>query len=183
MPLLQVFRMTAEQGDSRRAPQRQDDSGARVLTGIRSLGGGTDERALRTALSIDLGNLLNSINLSSSLDLSAYPAVRRSVLNYGIDDLISLTTGSTALSDVAEALRQALLAHEPRLVPGTLTVTRRDTAEETDQRIAFQVVAELRCRPVDLPLEFVAEIDVGSGKLDLKEGLGGQPPDTLTRTG
>ena len=35
------------------------------------------------------------------------------------------------------------------------------------QRIAFDITAEMAARPVDVPLEFVAEIDTGAGKVAL----------------
>lgn len=173
MPLLQIFRMAAEKGDARRPPQRQDAAGNPLLGTSRR---GTDEQALRQALTIDLTNLLNTTNLASSIDLSAHPAVRRSILNYGVDDLVSLTLGSAALAELTVSLREALLAHEPRLVPGSLAVTRHDSGEgeATEQRISFHIAAELRCRPVDIPVEFVAEIDIGSGKLDIHEDRGGR---------
>jgi type VI secretion system protein ImpF len=36
-----------------------------------------------------------------------------------------------------------------------------------NQRIRLVVSAEMACKPLDVPIEFVAEIDVGSGKVQL----------------
>ena len=35
------------------------------------------------------------------------------------------------------------------------------------QRIRFTVTAEMSCKPLDIPIEFVAEVDIGSGKVQL----------------
>jgi type VI secretion system protein ImpF len=84
-----------------------------------------------------------------------------------MDDLTHLTVDSSDILSLAAALRAALIAHEPRLVPDTLRIERRETDEDNTQRIGFHAHAEMKCRPVDIPLEFVAEIDVGSGKVEL----------------
>ena len=43
----------------------------------------------------------------------------------------------------------------------------RRAEADSDQRIAFDITAEMAARPVDVPLEFVAEIDTGAGKVAL----------------
>lgn len=166
-PLLQAFRDAARAGDARRAEIGHSDDGARIVS-QRSSRLTSNEGQLRQSLDIDLGHLLNTVNLASSLDLDAHPNVRRSVLNFGIQDLVHLTTDSVKLMHLAESLRVALLAHEPRLDASTLHIVQQDDLDEVNQRIAFSVRADLLCRPVDVPLEFLAEIDVGSGKVDLR---------------
>ena len=39
--------------------------------------------------------------------------------------------------------------------------------ERRVDRVSFSVTAEMACSPLDLPMEFVAEVDVGSGKIQL----------------
>ena len=168
VPLLYAFREAAEARDSRKPDMHYDEDGARVVsqrTGQRQRG--TNESMLKRNLNIDLEHLANTINLASVIDLDDYPAIRRSVLNFGIDDLTHLTTDSSDLLMLGEALRAALIAHEPRLVPETLSVEQHSDEWRTAQRISFFAHAEMKCRPVDIPLEFVAEIDVGSGKVEL----------------
>lgn len=178
VPLLHAFREAARARDSRKADLRYDAEGARIVSqraGLRQ--SGADEAVLRRNLNIDLEHLANTINLASVIDLEAYPRVRRSVLNFGIDDLTHLTVGSGEADELAEVLRTALIDHEPRLVPETLSIERRDDPDDgTEQRISFFAHAEMKCRPVDIPLEFVADIDVGSGKVELSgvAGRGGR---------
>ena len=166
-PLLQAFREAARAGDSRKADISYAEDGARVVT-QRNNRLASNEVQLRQSLDIDLGHLLNTVNLASSLDLDDHPNVRRSVLNFGMQDLVHLTTDSVKLRHLADSLRTALLAHEPRLDADSLDIVQKESLDEVNQRIAFTVRADLICRPVDVPLEFLAEIDVGSGKVDLR---------------
>jgi len=173
VPLLYAFREAAEAGDSRKPDVGYDSDGARVLSQRSSIRRrGSNEVALKRNLNIDLGHLVNTINLASVIELDDYPMVRKSVLNYGIDDLTHLTTDASGLQDLGAALRVALTAHEPRLVAETLNITQNEATDETSQRIAFRANAEMKCRPVDIPLEFLAEIDVGSGKVELQDIAG-----------
>jgi type VI secretion system protein ImpF len=184
VPLLYAFREAAEAGDSRKADIRYEEDGARVVSQRASLRQrGTNETLLKRNLNIDLEHLANTINLGSVIDLADHPAVRRSVLNFGIDDLTHLTTDSSDLLMLGEVLRAALIAHEPRLVPETLSVEQHGGDVENAQRISFFAHAEMKCRPVDIPLEFVAEIDVGSGKVDLHGVSGPGGPRTGPASG
>ena len=184
-PLLQAFRDAARAGDARRADISYAEDGARIVS-QRNNRLASNEGQLRQSLDIDLGHLLNTVNLGSSLDLDNHPNVRRSVLNFGMQDLVHLTTDSAKLRYLADSLRTALLAHEPRLDAASLMIEQKEDLDEVNQRIAFAVRADLRCRPVDVPLEFLAEIDVGSGKVDLRNLTRGQraaAPDAASLAG
>lgn len=183
-PLLQAFRDAARAGDARRAEISYAEDGARIVS-QRNNRLASNEGQLRQSLDIDLGHLLNTVNLGSSLDLDNHPNVRRSVLNFGMQDLVHLTTDSAKLRYLADSLRTALLAHEPRLDADSLTIEQKDDLDEVNQRIAFAVRADLLCRPVDVPLEFLAEIDVGSGKVDLRNLTRGRQaaPDAASLAG
>ena len=55
--------------------------------------------------------------------------------------------------------------NEPRFVPESMEVKLREEFDDVNQKLMFEINAEMACKPVDIPLEFVAEIDVGSGKM------------------
>ena len=169
VPLMYAFRDAATKGDSRKAEELRDQNDARILTQRGSIRRrGADEYQLRRNLDMDLGDLVNTINLASCLDLEGMDRVRDSVLNFGVGDMTHLTMDAVRNADVAETLRRALLRHEPRLIAETLGVALKAVEDGPEQRIAFEVSAEMACRPVDIPLEFVAELDVGSGKVRLR---------------
>jgi type VI secretion system protein ImpF len=127
---------------------------------------GTEEFLLKQDLDIDLSALVDTINFGSTVDISEHEYVRKSVLNYGVDDITHMTLGSDTTKLLVERLKDALLHHEPRLSPDTLIV---DEAEKRDddvnQRIRFRIRADLVCKPLDIPVEFVAELDQASGKV------------------
>src|SRR3546814_10065687 len=79
-------------------------------------------RGLRESLLRDLGWLLNSRNLASVQDLSAYPEVARSVVNFGLPDLVGQTASDLNLMLVERLLAQAIQDFEPRIIPSTLKV-------------------------------------------------------------
>ncbi len=170
IPLMYAFRDAAERGDSRREEIVHDASGARVLTERGSIRRrGANENQLRRNLDIDLGQLLNTISLASVADLQRHPHVERSVLNFGVPDMSHLTADVLTDQKLAANLRNALRNHEPRLLAGSIAVTQGAEFDSIQQRISLHIQAEMLCRPVDVPLEFTAEIDTGSGKVKLRD--------------
>lgn len=170
VPLMYAFRDAHRAHDAKRALNDRTEDDARILTDRSAIRRrGASEEQLKSNLDIDLGNLANTVNLASVTDLEDFTWVRKSVLNYGLDDLTHLTTDKLGQSHMARDLREALLYHEPRLIPETIHVVEREREDENSQRISIQVSAEMACRPVDVPLEFVAEIDVGSGEVGISK--------------
>ncbi len=59
----------------------------------------------------------------------------------------------------------ALSTFEPRLVPGSLVVT-RDTRVSIDElRVRFVISAEIDSETLNLPVQFVAELERDTGKI------------------
>ncbi len=167
IPLMYAFRDAFEAGDAhKRLEQRV--GGERVVSGRASLKRrGADEVLLKRNLAIDLLALVNTIDLGSAVDLSDLEHVDRSVLNFGLPDISRLTGGESGVDAIAHDLAESLMRHEPRLNPETLSVQRDTAFDEVNQRIRFTVSAEMACKPLDVPIEFVAEVDVGSGNIQL----------------
>ena len=182
IPLMYAFRDAAARGDSRREEHVHDASGARVLTERGSIRRrGANENQLRRNLDTDLGQLLNSIALGSVVDLTAHPRVQRSVLNFGVPDMSHLTSDALTDQTLATNMRKALEDHEPRLLSGSIAVTQSEEFDSVHQRISVHIEAEMLCRPVDVPLEFTAEIDMGSGKVKLLDLAAGAPGGRAAR--
>ncbi|KRA53079.1 hypothetical protein ASD80_13895 [Devosia sp. Root635] len=139
--------------------------GERVIADRNSVRRGAAESMLKRDLGVDLGSLVDTVNLASSVDLEPLPYVARSVLNFGLPDLSGVTVGTDEVDVVGTNLRAALLRHEPRLNARTLSVQRDEGSEDLDERVRFKVYAELLSRPLDILVEFVAEVDVGAGKV------------------
>ena len=172
IPLMYAFRDAFEKGDATKQENLVVD-GERVLSTRGSLRRrAADETLLKRDLAIDLGALLDTIDLDSVEDLEGLDYVKKSVINYGLYDITHVTTGSSRIDALRGQLKDALLQHEPRLTPDTLGVERVIIKDDTDQRVRYQVSANMICRPLDVPIEFVAELDVGAAKIVLPQPIG-----------
>jgi type VI secretion system protein ImpF len=126
---------------------------------------------LRDAVLRDLSWLFNTAQLDSSQAMAAYPNVRASVLNFGLP-VISGQTISTIDPSVLEAqVRQAIVDHEPRILPKSLRVeaiTSEDRVSQHNQ-ISFRIVGQLWAQPVPLELMLHTDIDLETGRVDVRE--------------
>lgn len=166
--LMHAFRLAAEQGDARKSTAHFHDGMRELSVQAQQRRHGTDEATLKRHLSIDLGNLMNTVRLDAVVSLDDAPHVAKSVVNYGFRDLSSLTKSQETMGRIAAAIRQTLIDHEPRLVPSSIEVL-LDNDDTPDQRISFTVNAEIIASPSDVPLNFVAEVDIGAGKIRMSD--------------
>ena len=80
---------------------------------------------LRGQIQRDLFDLLSTRRMAADTDLSAWPMIEKSVLNYGIPDLSGTTGSSIDLRKLQRDLADVIKDFEPRLLPDTLAVTCR----------------------------------------------------------
>jgi type VI secretion system protein ImpF len=167
VPLMLAFREAFAAGDSAKRIEERV-GGERVVSGRGSLKRrGADEAVLKRDLAIDLTSLMNTVDLASAVDISDLDYVRKSIVNYGLPDLSGLTSQDVAIANIGQHLKAALLAHEPRLRPESIHIERGSEVDDETHRVNFSVYAEMACSPLDLPTEFVAEVDIGSGAMRL----------------
>ena len=93
--------------------------------------------------------------------------MQRSVVNYGFRDLSNVAPQDLNSRGIVESIRQSLMDYEPRLIRESIDVRLSSKAGDKRQRIAIAVSAELMGDPVDVPLDFEAEVDLGAGKLNM----------------
>ena len=170
-PLMQVFREAFRKRDSAKAVDLRDENGNRVVSGRRSSPRRmASEQTLRLDLAGDLLSLLNTVNLASSIDLEEFEHVKKSIINYGLHDLSSISIDEVAVNTVGDKLKSALTSFEPRLVAGTVGVTREGNSVDTkDLKVRFAVRAEMHATPMDVPLDFVAELELDSAKMKISK--------------
>lgn len=162
-----AFRDAFEEGDAAKRIEERV-GGERVIAGRGSLRRrGADEARLKRNLAIDLLSLVDTIDMASAVDLSGLDYVGRSILNFGLSDVSRLTSQEVAVGDIGVNLKAALLSHEPRLRSESLRVEKDTEVDDVEHRIRFTVSAEMACTPLDVPLEFAAEVEIGSGKVRL----------------
>lgn len=163
--LMQVFRQAHAERDARARADTAPGADIEVSARSQQRRIGMTEDALRTSLQIDLDALMNTVQLGSCVPLDDHPHVRRSIVNYGFRDLSSVSLQELRTADVVGSIRQSLLDHEPRFIPETLEVTLVGEASNPEDRLSIRIEAELMGDPVDVAVDFDAEIDLGAGKL------------------
>jgi type VI secretion system protein ImpF len=165
-PFMHAFRQAFEEKDARKELDLRDQSGERVIASRRNSARlPVNETTLRRELAEDLNALLNTIRLSSAEDISAFPYAARSILNYGLTDITSHSVEESAVEDIIAELRRVLAEYEPRLVGPSIVVERDASVESSTMKVRFTVQAEMHATPVDVPVEFVAELELDSGKI------------------
>jgi type VI secretion system protein ImpF len=144
------------------------DNGERIIASRRATARAPiSESDLRRLVNSDLVSLLNTTNLASAEDLSEAPEVRRSILNYGFPDLAWRSIDEQSVSEIARELEVALREFEPQLASGSVKARRDETVKSDELRLRFLVKAELRAHPVNTQMEFVAEVELDSGKIKI----------------
>ena len=127
-------------------------------------------QALRQAVLRDLGWLFNANGLGLAMDDKRYPNVARSVLNYGLPMLSGQFTSSVQRVSIEQALKNAILLFEPRILPRTLEVelVMEGSALESHNRIRLQIRGMLWAQPV--PLEFLmrSRVDLEEGRIEIE---------------
>jgi type VI secretion system protein ImpF len=123
------------------------------------------KQALRQAVLRDLSWLLNATGHGPQLDEKLYPHAYRSVLNYGVPTMSGQFASSMQRSSMEQALRQAVVNFEPRILPKTLEVevVMEGYAMDSHNNIGLHIRGMLWAQPV--PMEFLLR-----SRIDLEEG-------------
>jgi type VI secretion system protein ImpF len=164
-PLMHVFRAAHEAKDAKKTIELRNEHGERVLAGRRLRPRHViTEPVLRREVGRDVDNLLNSIALESTIDMTDAPYVRKSIVNFGIPDIAHRTIDEAGLDDIPGEIKEALINYEPRLAAASLRITRDTSVDPVELKIRFIVRADLTCDPVHVPVEFIAEV-IHTGKI------------------
>jgi len=159
-PLMHVFRAAHEAKDSRKTIEIRDEHGERVIAGRRLRPRQIiTEQVLRREVWRDVDALLNAVALESTLDMTKAPHARKSIINFGIPDITHRTIDETGVNDIPGEIKEALINFEPRLAAASLSVTRDTSVDPADLKVRFVVRADLICDPVQMPVEFVADVN------------------------
>lgn len=130
-----------------------------------------DFSQLKQAVLRDLAWLLNTISLDSHEDLSLYPEVKHSTLNFGVAALAGKRVSEIEWNTVEQAVREAIIQFEPRILPDQLVVRcLRDAAEVQHHNVvALLIKGQLWANPYPRELLVRTEIDLESGQIALQE--------------
>ena len=103
------------------------------------------------------------------MDDKQYPNAARSVINYGLPMLSGQFTSSVQRVSMEQALKNAILQFEPRILPRTLEVelVMEGSALDSHNSIGLQIRGMLWAQPV--PLEFLmrSRVDLEEGRIEI----------------
>jgi type VI secretion system protein ImpF len=123
-------------------------------------------RALRQGVLRDLAWLLNTTAMSALQDLSDFPHVARSVLNYGLPDTTGKTASGLDHTELERHLRDAICTFEPRILRNSVQVKAVSAAADGQHnRLVFELQGELWAQPVPERLFLRTELDLEMGKI------------------
>ena len=163
---MHAFRSAHAERDAKKKLDLRDESGERLLAGRRlNARVAITEMTLRREVARELESLMNTIAMESSEDLAPFDAVRNSILNYGFPDVAHRTIEDSGVDDIRGEIKSVLTRYEPRLLADTLHVRRDESVDPDELKIRFLVNADLYCEPLNVPIEFVAEVEVESGQI------------------
>jgi type VI secretion system protein ImpF len=126
---------------------------------------------LRELVLRDLAWLFNATAPGSSIDWSRAPHARNSVLNYGLPALSGHTASTVDPLVLQARVRQAILDHEPRILPASLVVEVILSEAQMDHhnQIGFRISGQLWAQPVPLELLLHTDIDLETGRVAVRE--------------
>lgn len=121
-------------------------------------------RQLRKYVLRDLEWLLNTGRLETTENLSDYPEIRHSVINYGIPDLAGTTASTMDVYQLQQTIRQAILDFEPRILPHNLRIQVIQNEKEMNlNSITIEIEGEIWGQPLPehLYLKTVLDLELG----------------------
>jgi type VI secretion system protein ImpF len=166
-PLMWAFRSAAEARDARNPVEARETRDGQIAVASRkgSAAASITESMLRQEVWRDIETLLNAIALESTEPpVGRAPQARSSILNFGLPDMAHRSIDELLANDrgMERQIETALRTFEPRLVPQSIRVRRDSTVDPTALKVRFVVNADLVCRPVDIPIEFMADVELVS---------------------
>lgn len=166
-PLMYIFRAAHAARDAKQRGAWREDNGkqtpsarSRALQRI-----AITEKALRNEVSRDIEALMNCVSLDSTQDLTGFEAVKASILNYGFPDIAHRSIDELDSVDLDGEIQAVLQHYEPRLAANSLRVVRDTSVDPSELKVRYVVSGELLCEPLNVPIEFVADVEVASGKI------------------
>ena len=143
------------------APEKQQESREERVMG---------KNRFRQAVLRDLAWLFNSTRLEAGRDLSRWPHVQRSVLNYGVVSLTGKTASNLRTSDLERLLTKSIERFEPRIIARTLKV--RVAAGEMSGRpntLVLTIEGDLWGDPFPEALFIRTQLDLETGNVTVEE--------------
>ena len=128
---------------------------------------------LKRSVLRDLAWLLNCGNLAATEDLSEYPEVTNSVINYGVAGIAGASAKSADIPRIERNVRQAIIDFEPRILAKSLSVKVVFDDEKLNQKmLTFQIEGQLWAQPLPVSLYLSTDVDLETGSTTISEFAG-----------
>lgn len=152
-----------------REPKKRQESRAQSIISL---------KRLRESVIRDLQWLFSTTRYSVTDDLSAYPRVAKSVVNYGIPSLSGRVTAGIDPRELERAIRQSILEYEPRVLPSGIPpdgIRVNVRVEENDTQrsaLTFEIEVALWSQPSPTRLSLKTLVDLEGGQVRVAEQSG-----------
>jgi type VI secretion system protein ImpF len=131
-------------------------------------------RQLREAVLRDLSWLLNAGCHPLDDEIYDFPLVAKSTVNFGMPDLTGRTASTITADRLEHMVLESVATFEPRIMRRTLGVKavsiragRKDVAGNT---VGFEITGELCPLPMPEPLFLRTQLDLETGRCEVKSG-------------
>jgi type VI secretion system protein ImpF len=125
-------------------------------------------RRLREYVCRDLAVLLNSTGIGQTVDLTRFPEVQHSVLNYGMPSLAGRSAAAVDVERTARAIEEVIRRFEPRLTRVQVMPDAEREGNDAHQ-LAFRIEADLWGQPAPLHLVLRTRINTESGDVSIAD--------------
>ena len=100
-----------------------------------------------------------------------------SVLNFGLPSLSGQLASKLDIGGLENAIRQAILRFEPRILADTLQVTALEASNvlDTHNVIEFEIRGHLWSQPVPLEILLRTQLDLEAGQIEMRDVAGVAP--------
>ncbi|TNJ42332.1 type VI secretion system baseplate subunit TssE [Phaeobacter sp. B1627] len=122
---------------------------------------------LREIIQRDLSWLLNTQNATHYIDEERYPAVSKSVLNFGLREVTGEFTAKEKIREIRDAIRVAIQTYEPRIIDGSVDVMLVDGDDTAQMTIALEIRADMWAQPMPLELYLRSKVDLTTGEIHM----------------
>lgn len=126
---------------------------------------------LRQAVLRDLSWLLNAVQPLGKQAADA-PYAAESVLNFGLPPMSGQLASKVDVPGVEQAIREAILRYEPRILEHDLTVKAVEGGAMLDAHniIEFEIRGFLWAQPIPLELLLRTQLDLEAGQVRIRDG-------------
>lgn len=125
---------------------------------------------VRDIVQRDLACLLNTTNAEGLIDRDRHPEAAASSLNFGVPPLAGGHLSERRWADIERIVRRAIADHEPRLLPGTVSVRplmKDDGAGDAYNVLVFEIRAMVDLQPYPLELTVQSAIDLETHRMSV----------------